>query len=697
MAPVVAAGVGAGPRLESQDISLIATVDEEANVLFMPSGLRGQVPVGTTVLQAAQRLGVDLESICGGQGKCRKCQVLPQEGEFPKHGINSRAEHLSGLTETELHHQSRKRLKGARRLGCNARILGDLVVDVPEESQQHKQHIAKAVTAYDIQVQPALHLFTVTLPEPDMHSPMSDKRRLQQLLASEHELPIMDCELSQLRLLQPALAKSGRQITAAVYQFQKIIGIWPGEKKVAYGLAIDLGSTTIAAQLCNLVTGEVVSTADTMNPQIRFGEDLMSRVSYVMMNEGGDVAMTEVVREAFNQLARRAARSAGIQVEDILDMTVVANPIMHHLFLGIDPTPLGTAPFTLTTDQTQVLRAADLDIALHPEARVCTLPCIAGHIGADTAGVILSERPDLSDEYVLLVDVGTNAEIVLGNRHRLLAASSPTGPAFEGAQITSGQRAAPGAIERVRINPETLEPRYRVIGCEPWSDEAEFAEKNARIGVSGICGSGIIEVVAEMFLARVIDQDGVIGPVEGIDSDRIIQDGRTYAYLLQEGERSIRITQNDVRAIQLAKAALHAGTRLLIDRMGIENVDRIGFAGAFGSHIDVKYAMVLGLIPDCNLDNVGSVGNAAGTGARIALLNFPSRLEIGEILPKVEKIETALEPKFQEYFIEAMALPHKTDSYQELTKVVTLPAHKPKIESDASNARKRRSRRRSRG
>jgi uncharacterized 2Fe-2S/4Fe-4S cluster protein (DUF4445 family) len=669
-------------------------VEEEASILFMPSGLRGQVPIGTTVLQAAQRLGVDLESICGGQGKCRKCQVLPQQGEFSKHGIVSRADHLSELTETELHHQSRKRLKGGRRLGCNARILGDLVVDVPEESQQHKQHIAKAVTAYDIQVLPALRLYTVTLPEPDMHSPISDKRRLQQALASEHELPIMDCEMSQLRLLQPALAKAGRRITVAVYQFQQIIGVWPGEKKDVYGLAVDLGSTTIAAQLCNLDTGEVVATADTMNPQIRFGEDLMSRVSYVMMNEGGDTAMTQVVREAFNQLAKRAAKSAGIQVEDILDMTVVANPIMHHLFLGIDPTPLGTAPFTLTTDQTQVLRAAEIDIQLHPEARVCTLPCIAGHIGADTAGVILSERPDLSEEYVLLVDVGTNAEIVLGNRNRLLAASSPTGPAFEGAQITSGQRAAPGAIERVRIDPETLEPNFRVIGCEAWSQDPDFADKSARVGVSGICGSGIIEVVAEMFLAGLIDQDGVIGPVAGKNSDRVIKDSRTYSYVLQEGDRPIRITQNDVRAIQLAKAALHAGTRLLIDRMGIEKVDRIGLAGAFGSHIDVKYAMVLGLIPDCNLDNVGSVGNAAGTGARIALLNFPSRLEIGEILPKVEKIETAIEPKFQEYFIEAMALPHKTDSYRELSRVVTLPKPKAKVEGSPGDERKRRSRRR---
>ena len=667
---------------------------EEVSVLFMPSGLRGQVPVGTTVLQAAQRLGVDLESICGGQGKCRKCQVLPQLGEFAKHNIISRPQHLSELTATELLLQSKNRLKDGRRLGCNARILGDLVVDVPEESQQPKQHIAKAITAYDIQVQPALHLYTVTLPEPDMHTPISDKRRMQQALVEDHDLPVMDCEMSQLRLLQPALAKAKRQITVAVYQFQQIVAVWPGVKKEVYGLAVDLGSTTIAAQLCNLITGEVVATADTMNPQIRFGEDLMSRVSYVMMNEGGDVAMTQVVREAFNQLARRAVKTAGIQLEDILDMTVVANPIMHHLFLGIDPTPLGTAPFALTTDQTQVIRAADIGIHLHPEARICTLPCIAGHIGADTAGVILSERPDLADEHVLLVDVGTNAEIVLGNRNRLLAASSPTGPAFEGAQISSGQRAAPGAIERVRIDPETLEPRFRVIGCDAWSDEPEFAEKSARVGVSGICGSGIIEVIAEMYLSGVIDEDGVIGPVVGKPSERIVEDGRTWSYVIREGERPIRITQNDVRAIQLGKAALHAGTRLLLDHMGIDKVDRIGLAGAFGSHIDVKYAMVLGMIPDCNLDKVGSVGNAAGTGARIALLNFPSRREIGEILPKVEKIETAIEPKFQQYFIDAMAIPHKTDRFEELSRFVTFPEPKPKAETNLGDDRRRRSRRR---
>ena len=668
---------------------------DEAQVLFMPSGLRGHVPLGTTVLQAAQRLGVDLESVCGGQGKCRKCQVLPQQGEFAKHGIVSRIEHLSGLTDEEIHQQHRKRLAKGRRMACKAEILGDLVVDVPEDSQQHLQHIAKAVTAFDILVQPACRLYTVTLPQADIHAPMSDVRRLQHELSSKFELPLLNCALTQLRMLQQILDKSQREITVAVYQHQHIIAIWPGVKTRVYGLAIDLGSTTLAAQLCDLISGEVVATADMMNPQIRFGEDLMSRVSYVMMNPGGDRDMTDAVHQAFNELARRAARSAGIDVQDILDITVVGNPIMHHLFLGIDPTPLGGAPFTLATEQMTHLVAREVDIHLHAETRLCILPCLAGHIGADTAAVILAERPDLSDDHFLLVDVGTNAEIVLGNRKRLLAASSPTGPAFEGAQISCGQRAAPGAIERVRIDPLTLEPNFRVIGCEQWSDEAGFAALNSKLAVTGVCGSGIIEVIAEMFLAGIIDQDGVIAPVAGIDSPRVVQDGRTWSYVLHDGERSIRITQNDVRAIQLAKAALHAGIRLLMDHMQITQVDRIGLAGAFGSHIDVKYAMVLGLIPDCDLSRVTSVGNAAGTGARIALLNLPSRLEVSEILGRVEKIETAIEADFQQYFVEAMALPHKTQEYVQLASEVRLPPRRVKSEQDTSgDSNRRRNRRR---
>jgi uncharacterized 2Fe-2S/4Fe-4S cluster protein (DUF4445 family) len=400
--------------------------------------------------------------------------------------------------------------------------------------------------------------------------------------------------------------------------------------------------------------------------------------------------MTDAVRRALGELAAEVARSAGITPQDILEVTLVGNPIMHHLVLGIDPTELGGAPFALAIDQSLTFPASALDLAVHPNARVYILPCIAGHVGADTAGMILAERPDLAGEVTLLVDVGTNAEIVLGNRERLLACSSPTGPAFEGAQISCGQRAAPGAIERVRIDPVTLEPRYRVIGSDVWSDDAAFAAATASTGVTGVCGSGIIEVIAEMYLAGIINQDGAIDGRLAARSERVVANGRTFAYVLHRGSVPMRITQNDVRAVQLAKAALHAGIRLLMENLGVERVQRVRLAGAFGSHIDPKYAMILGMIPDCALSCVGSASNAAGTGARIALLDSTSRTLIEDLVRRVEKIETAIEPRFQAHFVDAMAIPHKTADYPELRKAVQLPALKESAAQDVTRGRRRR-------
>jgi uncharacterized 2Fe-2S/4Fe-4S cluster protein (DUF4445 family) len=428
-----------------------------------------------------------------------------------------------------------------------------------------------------------------------------------------------------------------------------------------------------------------------MNPQIRFGEDLMSRVSYVMMNPGGEKEMTRVVRSAINDLVASVAAEAGIAATDIMELTFVGNPIMQHLLLGISPIELGGAPFALASDHSLTLWATELDLEVHPNARIYVLPCIAGHVGADTAGVVLSEAPYLRDEITLIVDIGTNAEIVLGNRQRLLAASSPTGPAFEGAQISSGQRAAPGAVERVRIDRASLEPRFKVIGCDLWSDEPGFDDVVSPVGVSGICGSGIIEAIAEMYLAGILNRDGVIDGTLAKRSARLVADGRTFSYMLHDGAVKLRITQNDVRAIQLAKAALYAGARLLMDRLGVDSVDRIRLAGAFGSHIDVMYAMVLGLIPDCDLAHVDAAGNAAGTGARIALLDRKARPEIENVVRDIHKVETAVEPRFQEHFVEAMAIPHKTAAYPNLAKVVELPEEGPTNEapSDHSAGRRR--------
>jgi len=646
---------------------------QDVLVVFTPSGRRGRVPHGTTVLQAARDLGVDLDSVCGGRAICGRCQVQLSEGSFPKHGIESRADSLSAFGGNEIEFGKTEGLAAGRRLGCSAKLVADAVIDVPPESQVHRQVVRKRTEVHDLSVNPLVRLHVVEVSEPNMHEPVSDLRRLIEELEFEWGLTDVECDPHVLKNLQPAMRKGNWQVTVAVYRDKEIIAVWPGFHQSALGLAVDIGSTTIAAHLVDLASGEAIASAGRMNPQIRFGEDLMSRVSYVMMHPGSEEQMCVAVREAVADLIVEVCAEANQSPDHILDCTFVGNPIMHHLFLGLSPVELGGAPFALATEGAVTLKASELNLGIHPGARCYVLPCIAGHVGADCAAVVLSEAPYLREEVSLLVDVGTNAEIVLGNRHRLLSASSPTGPAFEGAQISGGQRAAPGAIERVRIDPATLEPRFKVIGSDAWSDEPTFAAAVHEAGITGICGSGIIEVLAEMYLTGIINPDGVINGALASQSSRIVADGRTFAYVLHDGDVKVVITQNDVRAIQLAKAALYAGVRLLMDKLGVEKVDRIRLAGAFGSHIDVKYAMVLGLIPDCAIENVTSAGNAAGSGAHIALVDGNARLEIEREVRRIEKIETAVESRFQEHFVEAMAIPHKTAGFPELAKVVPLP------------------------
>ena len=669
----------------SEPVASAGTTERDARVVFVPSGRRGSFGTGTTVLDAARSLGVDLDSVCGGRGICGRCQVTVSEGEHAKHGLSSVADHLSSFNEVEASYRADKGMTDGRRLGCQAALLGDIVIDVPPDSQVHRQVVRKEADAHPIEVDPVVRLHYVEVAEPDLASPSSDLRRLQEALEREWGLTDLQADLHVLAGLQSALRGGEWKVTVAVHDGSMIIAVWPGYHEDALGVAFDVGSTTVAGHLCDLASGEVLASAGSMNPQIRFGEDLMSRVSYVMMNPGAQGELTRAVRECLNQLVAELCASAGVMPEDVLEATVVGNPIMHHLVLGLDPTELGGAPFALATGEAQRMWATEIDLHLHRGARVYVLPCIAGHVGADTAGVILSEAPHAQDEVNLIVDVGTNAEIVLGNRERLLAASSPTGPAFEGAQISAGQRAAPGAIERVRIDPETLEPRFRVIGRNAWSDEPGF--RGAR--VTGICGSGIIEVIAEMYLAGILTSDGIVDGSLAARTDRIVPDGRTFSYVLHEGEPRVLVTQMDVRAIQLAKAALYAGCRLLMDHLGVDEVHRIRLAGAFGSQIDPVHAMVLGLVPDCEPDKVTAAGNAAGTGARIALLNRQARDEIEDVVRRVEKVETAVEPRFQEHFVGAMGIPHRTAGYPRLAASVPLP--EPRFAgADEGQSRRRR-------
>lgn len=670
-------------------------MSDTVRVVFTPSGRQGEVERGTNILDAARELGVDLDTVCGGRGICGRCQVVPEVGEFSKHGITSTVDALSGPGPSETSEYRGRRPLGSERhrLGCHAEICGDVVVDVPPESQVHRQVVRKRLDVEDIEIDPVTRLYFTTVVAQELDTPRSELDMLRDALMTDWELIDLTAPLSVVAEVQAALTK-GREITVAIRNGTEIVAAWPSFHDAIYGVAIDVGSTTVAGHLLDLTTGEALATNGRMNPQIKFGEDLMSRVSYVMMNPGGEADLTESVRTALNELIGELAKEADVERDEILEIVLVGNPIMHHLFLGLDAVPLGGAPFPLATDDAVTVRAAEIDITCRPTTEVYVLPCIAGHVGADTAGAIVSERPDRSEEFQLLVDVGTNAEIVLGNAEQLLAASSPTGPAFEGAQISSGQRATVGAIERVRIDRESLEPRFKVIGADAWSDEGEFAAQTKNISITGICGSGIIEVIAEMMLAGVISADGVVDGALSERTSRIVADGRTFSYVLHDGEPRILVTQNDVRAIQLAKAALYAGIKLLMDHRGIEHVDAIRLAGAFGSHIDPVYAVALGLVPDCPIDKVTAAGNAAGTGAVMTLLSAKARREIEALIPQIVKIETATEADFQQHFVEAMAIPHATADYPHLSQALDLPERRfaNAAAAGGSSGRRRRTR-----
>ena len=651
-------------------------------VALTPSGRKGQVAEGTNLLQAARELGVELESICGGRQTCGKCQIILEEGHFPKHGITSRPDHLSSPTTLESEYDLEHNLNG-RRLACAVQVQGDVLITVPDESQAHKQIIAKAATERVIEVSPAVRQVYIEIEPAVLGDPRGDWDRLTQALADQWDLTNIEIDPKILPSLQSIIREGDFAVTATIWQDEEIIRLQPGYQEGIYGLAIDVGSTTVVAHLCDLRTGEVLSTQSAMNPQVRYGEDLMSRISYSNSEPQGLKRMNRLIIQTLNDLADKATRQVKLSPQDVTDVVIVGNTVMHHIVLGIDPKQLGVAPFALATYSDIDVKARDLGLNLNPACQVYILPLIAGHVGADNVGVMLAESPSEQDGISLIVDVGTNAEIILGDRDQVLIASSPTGPAFEGAQITHGQRAAPGAVERVRIDPHTLEPRIQVIGYSEWIGAQADDTVPPEVKVTGICGSGIVEAIAELFLAGIIDSKGHFITSKADQSPRIQLAGRTAEYVLVDQDLTatgspIVITQNDVRAIQLAKSALYTGTKLLMDHRGVDHVDRVILAGAFGTFISPFHAMVLGLIPDCDLENVFAVGNAAGDGARLALLNRELRLKALQLARSATYVETPLETTFQDEFVAALNIPHATHPFPHLDGKLPAPTEDSK-------------------
>ena len=656
------------------------TRDSLATIVFTPSGIRGRVKKGTTILEAAQKFSVDLNSICGARGRCSKCQVELTFGEFNKLNIRSKETSVSERNETELIYRTKFHLSEERRLGCQTKILGDLVVDVPEDSQIHKQIIKKETNLRDFSLNTSVKAFYVQVSEPQLDSLESDFERLKISLKDDWNIQGVTCSVRVLKDLQEKLRRGNWGITVLLYYKEntvpEIVDIHSGYSEIpAFGVAIDLGSTSIAATLCDLNSGKIVGSKGIMNPQIRYGEDVMSRVSYCMMEEKGLATLNHSVIEGINELTRKITEKYEIKLDSVFEIVFVANPIMHHLLLGIDPKELGQAPFPLAFSDSLNIKSKDIGIILNPESYVYTVPCIGGHVGADAASVLIAEQPQkLKDTTTLLIDIGTNAEILLAKGEEIFACSCPTGPALEGAQISAGQRAAPGAIERVRIDPITKEPRFKVIGCEQWSNEEGFSENVSGVGVTGICGSGIIEAVAEMRLAGLLDANGLIGSAAQTGSNRCTSSERTNSYLLYSDNKvSLSITNMDIRAIQLAKAALHASFKILLEKSRVNRIDSILLAGAFGSQISPEHALIIGLVPDAQVSQIVASGNSAGAGAIIALLDVSSRREISSLVRKVHKIETAVEPSFQKHFVEGSSFPNNSSTHPELFKFKELP------------------------
>jgi uncharacterized 2Fe-2S/4Fe-4S cluster protein (DUF4445 family) len=644
--------------------------ERKVTVIFQPSGRRGQVEAGKTVLQAARELGVDIESVCGGKHTCGKCKVRLEEGFFERECLKSRREHLSPFVPEERKFIGDREREAGYRLACIAELGADALIYVPEESRGGKQVIRKAARDLAIELNPGVKAYYVELPPPTLKEPLGDFERLQNSLRTYHGLPDLTIDFLTLRDLPSKLRLAEWKVTVLVWMDREVLDVRRGRVENIYGLAVDIGTTTVAAYLCDLSNGQVVATDSMMNPQVTYGEDVMSRITYAMANSPeGLRRMGEAITEGLNALAQSTAKVAGISPEEIVEVTVVGNTAMHHIFLGIDPQYLGVAPFAPSVHRSLDIKARELNLRVHPSANVHVLPVEAGFVGADNVGVLITEEPYRKEEMALIIDIGTNGELVLGNKERLISSSCATGPALEGAHIKFGMRAAPGAIERVRIDPETLGVRFKVIDRELWSDEYAPGEIQAR----GICGSGIIEAVAEMFTAGVVDRSGRLNG--HIISPRLRKAEKGYEFVIARAEEAsigqdITVSVSDVRAVQLAKGALYAGAKIMMGVLGVERLDKVILAGAFGSYIDSARAMVLGMFPDCDLQNVVAVGNAAGDGARIALLNRKKRIEATRVAREVEYIELTVYPEFSKEFAEAMYIPHMKDVFPHLKDVL---------------------------
>jgi uncharacterized 2Fe-2S/4Fe-4S cluster protein (DUF4445 family) len=643
-------------------------------LVALPSGKTGQVAQGTSLRAALREIGVGIESLCAENATCGKCKILVEQGLSEAYGVTSSRAHVSPPHAEELDYLSQRREILARRgweldrvrLACQARILGDLVVTVPEDSRTDRQIVRKTASVRNIEISPSIRKYLVELAPPSLANPKADWDRLASGLATsiglvqagEPNLPSageLTIDRTCLQQLPKNLRQADWRVTASVWKDREVIRIEPGLSEQLCGAALDIGTTTLALYICDLTSGDVLAVASDMNPQIEFGGDVMSRIQFCLSNPNGLETLHKTIVKAVNQLLARGAADAGITTEDILELVMVGNTTMQHLFLNLSPANLGAAPFAPVISAPVDIKGRDLRLVMNASGNVHVLPAIGSFIGADTTAVLIAEAPYEQDENWLLIDIGTNAELVLGNRRQLICASTPTGPALEGAHIEHGMRAAPGAVEHVRIDETTLEPQWKLIGEETWGSAYP----------KGLCGSAVVDATAELLRVGLLDRSGRLSEAsQPAGRLRRGQAGLEFVIAKADGvgiNSDICITQKDIRQVQLAKGALLVAARSLLDRMGLEAPDKLLLAGAFGSYIDKKNAMAIGMLPKMDLEQVFVVGNAAGDGARIALLNQDKRREAVKVAGRLTRHELPADPEFQQRFIEALAFPAPRD------------------------------------
>lgn len=666
---------------------------EKARIVFQPSGRRGEVEIGVSIVEASRRLGADIETLCGEKRVCGKCKIRIEEEYFEKYGIESRRDNAGEWDDAEGKFISPQERAQGYRLGCSALVRGDMLIFVPEESRAGKQVVSKHARDIPINWDPAVRCYYLKVEKPNLENPLGDLERVLAGLKTIYGICDLDIDYLALKRLPDLLRQQDGEITVAVWMGMEIIKIMPGKREKCYGMAFDIGTTTIAGYLCNLATMEVMETVSMMNPQCRYGEDVMSRIGYCANNDDGLERMSNDIIHGLNDLIKEACEAVGaddrgrskkaqgkndgqdvmenVLPDDIVDMTIVCNTAMHHIMLKLNPVYLGVSPFTPVNHRGLNIKVRDLGININESAYVYILPNEAGFVGADNVGVLIAEEPYKHENIELIIDIGTNGELVLGNKEKLVSSSCATGPAFEGAQLTFGMRAAVGAIERINIDPETHDVDYKVIGNDPWKSYLKPREIQAK----GICGSGILDLLAELYRTSVILKGGQFNPVQKSDRHRRNPDTGHPEFVIAWAKetsigKDIVITQNDIRQIQLAKGALYCGCKLMMKRMGIQDIKRVKIAGAFGTHVDTKKALIMGLFPDCAIENIVAIGNAAGDGARAALLDRKKREEAEWVARNVEYVELTLDKDFQKEFVDALTIPHMRDRFPHLAGLV---------------------------